>query len=203
MDVYVKHAGFCFACFYISPAVAASHKKIKTLCSTIKSCCATQHPSFVLGDFNLPLIDWTIPISHGGHSHEYFLDFCLDQSLHQLIHEPIHCDGNTLDLLLCDTFSSKLVNSVEVDAPFSSTCDHHLIFFSVLANSRTERIFSSKPNFRKANYEAINSYLQTVDWRRYIFACNDSVENLYEFICAGLLYMIELYVPQTSSKSSR
>jgi len=66
VDIYDTHDCFRFACFYIPPITAMSVEKIKAICSVIQFCCSGKHPTFILGDFNLPGIDWTLPISNGG-----------------------------------------------------------------------------------------------------------------------------------------
>ena len=53
----------------------------------------------LLGDFNLPDIDWNT-LSGTSVISNQFCDFVFDTGLCQLINEPTHVHGNILDLLL-------------------------------------------------------------------------------------------------------
>ena len=63
-----------------------------------------DHSFYVLGDFNLPNMDWTIPGTDFNDSYECFLDFFTDNFLTQLIKSQTHKNGNILDLLICNNF---------------------------------------------------------------------------------------------------
>ena len=56
----------------------------------------------LLGDFNLPHMDWNIPSTTYNDCHKSFIKFCSDNILTQLIESPTHKDGNIHDLLLCN-----------------------------------------------------------------------------------------------------
>ena len=53
----------------------------------------------IVGDYNLPDIDWTVPVSNGNSSHDSFLNTCLQNNLEQLVTEPTR-GINILDLIL-------------------------------------------------------------------------------------------------------
>jgi hypothetical protein len=59
-----------------------------------------------LTNYNLPAIEWTLdhptPTHVGGHSENNFCQLVGDHFLEQLIPGPTRCDGNKLDLLLCN-----------------------------------------------------------------------------------------------------
>ena len=116
-------------CFYLSLNAAASLENIDKVCKVLTPCINISFPTFVLGDFNLPYIDWSVPVSHAGVNHQAFVQFCINNPLNQLITEPIYSDGNILDLLLCNYFSSNILISCCIDMPFCSSCDHSSIHF--------------------------------------------------------------------------
>ena len=78
----------------------------------------------LVGDFNLPAIDWSVdqtaPVTTGGHAEdESFCDLVGDNFGQQFIAGPTHTAGNKLDLLLCNcpeiigdvsTFTSEQCN---------------------------------------------------------------------------------------------
>ena len=69
-DLVLSRAScYCFICFYHPPTCAASSVDTANLCSLIDSLSTTTYPLFIVGDFNLPNINWYVPISLGSPSH--------------------------------------------------------------------------------------------------------------------------------------
>ena len=54
--------------------------------------------TILLGDFNLPGINWET-LSGSNQYENRFLDLLYDIDLFQLVNEPTHIEGNTLDLI--------------------------------------------------------------------------------------------------------
>ena len=76
VDIYNLDLRTRYICFYIPPNFSKCLQTISTVCTVIDSLSNPFSPCFVIGDFNLPNIDWKIPISKGDASHNYFLNFC-------------------------------------------------------------------------------------------------------------------------------
>ena len=187
-------------CFYIPPNQAAFSETIKLACKCIADCTATKC-SYVFGDFNLPDIDWTIPYSYGGYCHDYFLEFCQDTLLIQHITDSTHSSGNTLDLLLCNTRSSELINTFCVSSPFSVSCDHFSLEMSMnFPIKKTEKKVSPRPNFKMADYGTICSYLHCVDWNNIIACHGCDIQFLYDCFLNIISDSIELLVPKFTKK---
>ena len=51
---------------YLSANAATKVENIKQVCKMLIFCVSVNFPTFMLGDFNLPHIDWGIPVSHSG-----------------------------------------------------------------------------------------------------------------------------------------
>ena len=66
--VLSKASCYRFICFYHPPTCAASSVDTANLCSLIDSLSTTTYPLFIVGDFNLPNINWYVPISLGSPS---------------------------------------------------------------------------------------------------------------------------------------
>ena len=64
-----------FSCYYVSPSFTSCADNINDLCDYIHTSNSKSIPTFIFGDFNLPNIDWTIPIYHGGICNEEFFTF--------------------------------------------------------------------------------------------------------------------------------
>ncbi len=87
----------------------------------------TEKSSVIVGDFNLPGIDWDSGTAAGGRA-EGFLEACKDAGLEQLVTFPTQVRGNILDLLL--TNIPDRVSEVK-DAGRLGKSDRTMILFSV------------------------------------------------------------------------
>ena len=86
----------------------------------------------ILGDFNLPDIDWDILNGESRHLSNFCGPIC-DLNLCQLVTSSTHKAGNILDLIL--TNNDQLVYDITVhpSLPTDLLSDHFVIIFTVLA----------------------------------------------------------------------
>jgi len=77
--------------------------------------CETYDTTFIIGDFNLPHIDWESSDSPEDQIHSVFLDSCLTSGLNQFINEST--SGNNIFVLSNDKL---IVSDLNVTCPFSS-----------------------------------------------------------------------------------
>ena len=117
----------------------------------------------IVGDFNFPDIDWDTLSGHSLASNQ-FCDLVFQTGLTQLIDQPTHIHGNTLDLLLTnldDNISHLLINSDQL-----LPSDHYCITFSLSISTTT----SLKPtsyftfNYSKGDYHGLCEYLLHFDF---------------------------------------
>ena len=192
-----------FSCYHVPPSFTSCADNINDLCDYIHTSNLKSIPTFIFGDFNLPNIDWTVPIFHGGVCHEEFLNFCTKNSLLQTILQPTHISGHTLDILLGNPVGIKLLNSWNVLPPLTSTCDHCIISFNIstssMVNAKDDAMLI--PNFKKAYFDKILAQLQSVDWLQLIESCKDDVQVLYDSILNVLLSTINCFVPLSKKKT--
>ena len=113
-DVHCFNSVIHFSSFYVPPYITASFNNFRIACEYLISCHTNNHPHFICGDFNLPSIDWTIPVSLGGVSSEYFVEQCCDRNFIQHVLPPTHDSGNILDLLLIDCCYATWLVSFEI-----------------------------------------------------------------------------------------
>ena len=184
-------------CLYLSNT-ASNSANVENFCNILYNYNCVNFPVFIVGDFNMPTIDWSIPATSAGKNQQVFLKFCTDNALKQLISEPTRCNGNILDLLLCNTINNKYLNSHCVDAPMSNSCDHYFIHFSLIWPFTQNKSVTKMPNFRRANYELISNMLSIVDWEHIIDKNKDNIQTLYNHIIDKLSKMIYDYVPSKS-----
>ena len=121
---------------------------------------------FVVGDFNLPEVNWTEGQS-STHLGQRFIDLFNDLGLTQMINQPTHEKGKILDLLF-----SNLVGVVEniVVLGKNEICssDHFGIIFTVKMKFRKKIIKRKIYNFKKADWEGLNNDLKSVRWDEHL-----------------------------------
>ena len=86
---------------------------------------------YVVGDFNMPKIDWRIPSTDFNKAHECLLNFCTDNFLTQVIESPTHKNGNILDLIICNHYGLDRIISHSTNFPLTNTCDHNLLSLKI------------------------------------------------------------------------
>jgi hypothetical protein len=89
------------------------------------------------------------------------LDMMEDKFWHQLVREPTHRLGNTLDL--CMTSSLELVAGVEVTAPLG-TSDHSGLEVNIIGMAAEGSTKEEVPDWAKADMRGMKEKLWEVDW---------------------------------------
>lgn len=149
--------------------------------------------TYVLGDFNYNVSRKNVKSFQKRHTKEFscFCDFLSRNNLNQLVSEPTHKTGSTLDLVCAP--SNNNVTKVTVEGQFAETCDHLMI--NVVLNIEHDRSYDKrvKKNFYKADYLKINKFLQEQDWNSLLDS--DDIEELYNAFVKQIQRSIEAYVP--------
>jgi len=90
----------------------------------------TKHPVIIVGDLDLPHIDWTNITAPTDDIHSLFLQFCDNFGLTQFVDAPTRDTiTNVLDLVLSN--DPHILSSIDVAEPFSNS-DHCVVNFSLL-----------------------------------------------------------------------
>ena len=146
----------------------------------------------LLGDFNLPKIDFSIPTFNApaNSMEEKFFEFFHQYNLKQLVVQPTR-ENNILDLIFI-VDESDFISSVDVESPFSNS-DHNRISFSVNVNRGTTSQ-SSFLQFKNADYEKINDFLFFTDWET-LFEYTLDIDKLWSIFKGVLISAINLFVP--------
>ena len=53
-------------CVYISPNTASNSANVENFCNILYNYVCVNFPVFIVGDFNMPTIDWSIPATSAG-----------------------------------------------------------------------------------------------------------------------------------------
>ena len=155
---------------------------------------------FMIGDFNLPGADWKINKSMIS-IEQKFIDSFNELGLKQQIKVPTHIKGNTLDILVTN-FDRYVSNLKVLDHNSAVFSDHFPIVFTVRGNIKRKKMPKREfYNFKKADWVALNSDLQLINWE-YIFENYKSdIESCWNIFKSILIKLIDKHIPKVKIKN--
>jgi hypothetical protein len=161
---------------------------VDELCSILHDLKCTDKQLIVLGDFNMPNIDW-ITYSSNDPICKRLLDTIFDLNLTQFVHTPTRL-GNVLDLILsncCDNLIN--VNVCELIS------DHQLVSADLVCNAKIKgESYKQMPDFVNGDYCAFNQYLYEINWYK-LFTVNADVESRWLAFMDVMNVGITMYIP--------
>ena len=115
-----------FSCYYRNSV--SNTEDLPKLAAAVEFLSGKNLPFVLMGDFNLPGINWLgVPTAETGCRQNEFLELFISMGLHQAVNLPTR-DTAILDLVFAN--EPNLINSVDVDPPFCSTCDQNTVVFT-------------------------------------------------------------------------
>ena len=182
------------SCVYLLPCLSDPYMEvtISNLTQIVQSDPSTV--SIIVGDFNLPDVQWDT-LSSTSSSSSTFCDFVFDNSLIQLINHPTHVKGNILDLVLTNSENS-IANLTIAPATKWITTDHFEITFQLPQIIHPTPTTSPKYvfDFPKANYDGILSYLFDFDYTSCLQSHN--VEFVWLTIKNSIYTAMDIFIPK-------
>ena len=187
----------CISTFYrVGTLGMENYEQVKKYFTTLASR-KKLDKHVLVGDFNFPEVEWpeattTVEL------HKKFLDlFLVDLGHSQMISEPTHKNGNTLDLLF--TNIPDIINKISV-LDFNEVCksDHFGIKFEIKLNVKLKKVAKRQIyNFSKANWKELNFDLKKVNW--HLIGSHDphTSWNIFKFI---LNKLCDKHIPKISVK---
>ena len=120
---------------------------------------AMNGTNILIGDFNLPDIDWATGTS--GAKGRDFLTATTERGMEQYVEEPTHINGNILDLILCDR--EGVINTVRMRGRLGKS-DHEMITFWATVDAN--RTIDARPTYDhyRANYNGMRAALEGETW---------------------------------------
>ena len=109
----------------------------------------TQHECIIMGDFNLPNIDWILGYPPTPAPGSKVLELVADNNLTQHAHEPTR-QNDVLDLVM--TTEEEIVSYVKIGNKIG---DHQTVYFSIETEKESAALEKYNFNFRLANFDAI------------------------------------------------
>ena len=151
----------------------------------------------LIGDLNMPDTNW-VNVTSNKDTEKLFLDTFNDLSLNQLIFEPTHCKGNTLDLILTDKPEHILGIKVDNESGFGGS-DHYPIYFNLKLNAKRKKsIKRSIPNFKKADWDQINSKFANIEWDNLL--PNDNIDEAWSAFKSQFSQVTDQHIPKIKIK---
>lgn len=166
-------------CIYRSPS-GNVQESVHQLVMSIKQACdrCTSH-ILIVGDFNLPQIDWDIESSSAPESHpsHTFIDAMQGCFLHQHVREATRYRLGQVPSILDLIFTNEegMIRNIDYQ-PGLCNSDHVVLRFSLVCYSRV-KTFSPAQGLR-VDYERLRVDLSSVDWTQMQGMC---FEDAYDF----------------------
>jgi hypothetical protein len=165
-SVVFQRSRASIGCVYRSPS--SSNQSDVLLVDEISHIASLCHDfRIVMGDFNLPCIDWDLGSSPP--AFESFVNCFADNYLTQVVPCPTRAK-NILDLVFVN--DPTLVLDLDVSDSFPGS-DHQSVWFKLnVITHNSRRTSVSTFNFSKADWNMFQSILESVDWDA-IFSSSD------------------------------
>ena len=145
--------------------------------------------SILLGDFNLPDIEWSLDPPKGKVKasscrkalHQRALDYFVEADLAQLVDKPTHKHGNTLDLVLVN---NALLNEITCQCTIlPPISDHNMILVDInvqkFSISRAPVYANKRFNFKKVKYDTVEEHYSELEDR--LTQCQNNDEMWKDF----------------------
>ena len=203
IEVTIGQNKFVFCTVYRVGTLGENNHE--SIMETIKSLYngRTLKKVFIIGDFNLSSVTWPVDNTNGNtytRIDKQFVDSFSELGLSQHVTGPTHTKGKTLDILL--TNHSPLIRDVEVQSD-KSICksDHFPICFKVNIKTKSKSIPNRKLyNFKKANWDQLNSDLREVPWRAFMDSVDPEIS--WRSFKNVLFALVDKHIPLITVKNN-
>ena len=152
----------------------------------------------LIGDLNLPHINWNTHSSSATLEQD-FLDMFAENAPLQHVHTSTHQHDNILDLLLSSS-GRFIENSNILKDAIVCKSDHFPITFDIKLKCKRSKGTKRKVyNYKKANWDRLNSELSQIDWTS-LLNCLEP-ETAWEKFSNTLKYLMQRHIPVITVKS--
>ena len=163
--------------------------------------CSTDKVTFILGDFNLPDVDWIHYHATDNIIYNTFLNFVNSYGLTQFVDQPTH-NNNILDLVLSS--SNKIISDMYILPPIGAS-DHNVAMFDMnLVNSTSD--FNSSDliffDWSHADYAMISKDLNAINWNC-VFQYCFNVEECWSVFTEHLMQSVDKHVPVVQKRKQK
>jgi hypothetical protein len=171
------------------PNVADTHL-LHPLKKFVKYVNSKRGKHIILGDFNLPNVDWENLSAPESGKQRSFMQVFSKLGYGQYVKEPTRAD-NILDLIFTD--DDKLISEVFVANRFSRS-DHNIVKAILSFGLRSCEEKNIRTCWHRGSYEQLCGFLLQHDWRSIFSVCrsSDDMYNIFMSLCHDA---ISVFVP--------
>lgn len=187
------------AAFYRSPTLGPSScVNDANILNCLTYLVKNSHKLLVVGDFNLPNIDWqTLSTSQPGESYEQtFLDRLDDLFLHQHVNSPTRARGDSIPSIL-DLVITKHVDDIlglEMFSPLGKS-DHSVIQITMNTFVQRENTDSRRYDYARADYQSMREFLVSLNITDELQKGKVVPDVAFEFFKQALIECRDRFVP--------
>jgi hypothetical protein len=168
----------------------SSKENTEELCKLLRE---LPRNSILIGDINLPDIDWNA--GRAGPRGSALLETMKETDLEQLVRFPTHDKGNTLDLVITNMAGNII--SVQDNGKLGRS-DHCIIATDVSISGKVGRSKVTTPNWSKADMTGLRNFLGAKDWDSLMDG--KTVEESWEILKEAINQSINQFVPKSTVK---
>jgi hypothetical protein len=157
------------------------------------------HREIILGDFNLPFVDWSTFSYPAMSSCNALFEYLMNNGSHQIVDFPTR-EENILDLVFVN--DPLLISNVTMNPPISSS-DHNCVLFNFHFNyiNVNSNCLNNIPVsvcksycFHEADWQSINDCLCNIDWLDTFSQCF-TVDDYWSCFRNIIITLLDKYVP--------
>jgi len=156
---------------------------------------AAEKNSVLIGDFNLPDIDWSMGTSSA--RSRPFVEAVEDSMMEQMVNFSTQVKGNCLDLVLTN-IPERIYEVSEAGRLGSS--DHEMLCITLIMDMRAEGTKRPAVNWKRADWPSMRADLAATDWTT---MRTKTVEEMWTFFRAKLSDTVTRNVPVRAVRSRR
>jgi len=196
IDVSLGQCDYRVIGYYRAPGLDSNDLDyMKCSIKCFQKLCATYRTIVLLGDFNLPKIDWSFYSGSNSSLYSVFISFINQYGFYQFVDTATRGE-NILDLVL--STSDSFVTDLTVISPFSNN-DHYSVLFvtesHVDADSTVNSYNRYYYDFSNSDWTSLQSYFDTINWD-HIFQVCFSVDACWNAFLGIVHDATDLYVPR-------
>lgn len=195
VNVIFNNTKITIGCTYIAPNT--SNVNFCECIACLRQLCSRDGSLIMLGDFNLPYIDWQNTIVPNDFKSQELFNWSCDFGLDQFLLVPTRLN-HILDLVFCnDPF---LISELTTNPPFC-TSDHDTVSFNIICDVDVDVPVNTVDNpvvksWDKTDWQGFNFYCTNSNWfSHYSFQQGCTIDDLCTAFTNMLNYGIELFVP--------
>ena len=178
----------------------SSYQNNILLLKVISEFCETSKDNLIiLGDFNLPRIDWANNHTIQNSYEEEFLGCLMDNYLHQHVSEPTRSRSrqreNVLDLVI--TKDEDLINNLNLMSPLGKS--DHLVLRVIVNEPTTYHATCQEKKFKfyEGDYDSMKDKILNYNWEE--FFMGKSANQCWEVFRDLIISLQEEFIPVTKA----